>query len=140
MKQSTINSLIKYLEKNQITYDGAIRILGRSMSSKAILIGSDFHCGSINALCSPEPVREDGIQIIPTKQQKALWDFWQQVPDKITKKPVLFLANGEPCDGPNRKNGGSGLWSGNVGDQISDFMECMKVIPYEKILLTRGSP
>ena len=52
--------LIKYLTKHQMTVDGAIRILGRSMSRKTVLFGSDCHNGSINALCSPNPEREDG--------------------------------------------------------------------------------
>ena len=132
--------LIKYIEKHRMTPEGAMRILGRSMSSKSLLIGSDFHCGSINALCSPDPVRDDGLQIIPTKQQKALYNFWETIPDQITKKPTLFLANGEPCDGANKKNGGSGVWTTNIGDQISDFAKCMEVIPYEHMLMTRGSP
>ena len=58
--------LIKYIEKHRMTPEGAMRILGRSMSSKSLLIGSDFHCVRINALCSPDPVRDDGLQIIPT--------------------------------------------------------------------------
>ena len=135
-----LTKLSKYMMKNSLTADGVIRILGRSMSSKAILIGSDFHCGSINALCSPNPAREDGIQIIPTKQQKALWEFWKTIPDKITKKPVLFLANGEPCDGSNKRGGGSGIWTTSLGDQINDFAKCMEIIPYENLLFTRGSP
>jgi len=132
--------LIKYIEKHRMTPEGAMRILGRSMSSKSILVGSDFHCGSINALCSPDPIRDDGLQIVPTKQQKALYKFWETIPDQITKKPILFLANGEPCDGANKKNGGSGVWTTNMGDQINDFAKCMEVIPYEHMLLTRGSP
>ena len=67
------DKLIKYLSKMNMTSEGAIKILGRSMSSIAILFGSDFHNGSIYSLCSPNPEREDGLQISQTKHQKALW-------------------------------------------------------------------
>ncbi len=140
MKQREIENLIKYLEKNHITYDGARKILGRSMSSKSILWGSDFHNGSIHALCSPNPVRDDGLEVRPTKQQKALWDFFETIPDKLTKKAKVFVVNGEPCDGGNRKSNGSGLWTSNIGDQIVDFGKCIKILPYEQLLLVRGSP
>ena len=94
-----------------MTSEGAIRILGRSMSSIALLFASDFHVGSIYALCSPNPVREDGLEIKPTSQQKALWRLWQKMPDLLTKKPRLLIANGEPIDGANRRNGGRGAWT-----------------------------
>tara|TARA_R110002020_G_scaffold8222_2_gene33417 strand:+ start:5695 stop:6606 length:912 start_codon:yes stop_codon:yes gene_type:complete len=132
--------LIKYLTKHQMTVEGAIRILGRSMSSKTVLFGSDFHNGSINALCSPNPEREDGLVIIPTSQQKALWQIFEKIPDKLTKKPVLFVVNGEPIDGGNRRSGGRGAWTTHYGDQITDFAKCIKIIPYDHMLLTRGSP
>ena len=132
--------LIKYLAKNNMTVDGAIKILGRTMSSMAILFGSDFHNGSLYSLCSPNPQREDGLQIKKTSQQKALWDLWEKMPDKITKKPKLFVINGEPIDGANRRSGGRGCWTNDLGDQVNDFAKCMKIIPYEKMLMTRGSP
>ena len=65
-------TMIKYLVKNKMTVDGAIKILGRTMSSMCILFGSDFHVGSLYALCSPNPEREDGLQIKQTKHQKAV--------------------------------------------------------------------
>ena len=125
---------------NNFTTNGVLKILGRSMSSKVVLFGSDFHNGSIHALCSPDPVREDGLGVKPTKQQKALWNFWQTIPDRLTKKAKLFVINGEPCDGGNKKSNGMGLWTSNIQDQLNDFRRCITTIPYEKILLTRGSP
>ena len=112
-----------------MTSEGAIKILGRSMSSIAILFGSDFHVGSLYALCSPNPEREDGLQIKQTKHQKALWDLWEKMPDLITKKPKLFVANGEPIDGANRRSNGRGCWTTHIGDMINDFEKCMIVIP-----------
>ena len=132
--------LIKYLAKNNMTVDGAIKILGRTMSSMAILFGSDFHNGSLYSLCSPNPQREDGLPISQTSQQKALWELWEKMPDKITKKPKLFVINGEPCDGANRRGGGRGVWSTDLGDQITDFGKCIKIIPHDKLMITRGSP
>jgi hypothetical protein len=128
------------MKKMNISPSGVMKILGRSMSSKTVLFGSDFHNGSINALCSPNPQREDGLQIKPTSQQKALWNIFEKIPDSLTKIPTLFLVNGEPIDGGNRRSGGRGAWTTHYGDQITDFAKCIKIIPYEHLLLTRGSP
>ena len=140
MDKKQFDKLVRYIEKHQMSVDGVIRVMGRSMSSKTVLFGSDFHNGSIHALCSPEPNRDDGEEIKPTKQQKALWNFFETIPDKLTKKAKVFVVNGEPCDGGNRKSNGSGLWTVNMGDQIQDFGKCIKILPYEHLLLTRGSP
>ena len=140
MDKKQFDKLVRYIEKHQMSVDGVIRVMGRSMSSKTVLFGSDFHNGSIHALCSPEPIRDDGVEIKPTKQQKALWNFFETIPDKLTKKAKVFVVNGEPCDGGNRKSNGSGLWTVNMGDQIQDFGKCIKILPYEHLLLTRGSP
>ena len=129
-----------YLLKNGITANGAIKHLSRLTSSKSVLFGSDFHNGSINSLCSPDPQREDGLQIKPTSQQRALWNLFEKIPDRLTKKPTLFVVNGEPIDGANRRSGGRGCWTTHLGDQINDFAKCIKIIPYEHLLLTRGSP
>ena len=120
-KKTLTDKLLKYMEKNNITPAGAIKILGRSMGSKSILCGSDFHNGSIVALCSPNPVREDGLEIKPTSQQKALWEVFEKIPDKLSQKPKLFLVNGEPIDGGNRRSGGRNVWTTHYGDQINDF-------------------
>jgi len=140
LDKKQFDKLVRYIEKHQMSVDGVIRVMGRSMSSKTVLFGSDFHNGSIHALCSPEPIRDDGVEIKPTKQQKALWNFFETIPDKLTKKAKVFVVNGEPCDGGNRKSNGSGLWTVNMGDQIQDFGKCIKILPYEHLLLTRGSP
>ena len=77
--KSDYDKIIKYLTKHQMTSDGAIRILGRSMSSTSIIFGSDFHVGSIYAICSPHPTREDGLEIKPAKQQVALYSILESV-------------------------------------------------------------
>ena len=100
--------IIRYLVSHNLTVDGAIKILGRAGSSISILFGSDFHVGSIYALCSPDPVREDGLPIKQTIQQKALWGIFEKVIDRITKKPKVFVVNGEPIDGANRRSIGRG--------------------------------
>ena len=42
--------IAKYLSSHGLTADGAIKILGRSSSSKSKLFGSDIHVGRIYAL------------------------------------------------------------------------------------------
>jgi len=132
--------IAKYLSSHGLTADGAIKILGRSSSSKSILFGSDFHVGSIYALCSPDPVREDGLPIRQTSQQKALWSIWEKVIDRITQRPKIFVANGEPIDGGNRRSLGRGCWTTHLGDMINDFAKCISKIPHDHLLMTRGSP
>ena len=131
--------LLKYLTKHQMTSDGALRILGRSMSSTSIIFGSDFHVGSIYAICSPHPTREDGLPIKPAKQQVALYSILESVVDRLSKKAKLFVVNGEPIDGANRRSNARGAWTSDLGDQITDFGKIIKIIPYERLLLTRGS-
>ncbi len=47
-KQSAFEKkLATYMDKNHLTSDGVMKILGRSLSSKSVLIGSDFHCGFV---------------------------------------------------------------------------------------------
>ena len=64
-------------------------------------------------------------------QQKALWEIFERIPDRLTKKPKVFVVNGEPIDGGNRHSGGRGLWTTHLGEQITDFGKCIKIIPYE---------
>ena len=123
-----------------MTSDGAIRILGRSMSSSSMIFGSDFHCGSLYAICSPNPIREDGLEIKPAKQQKALYSILEKVTDRLTQKAKVLIINGEPIDGANRRSNARGVWTSDLGDQITDFGKVIKIIPHEKLYLTRGSP
>ena len=38
------------------------------------------------------------------------------------------------------RSGGRGCWTTHIGDQITDFGKCIKIIPYDHLLITRGSP
>ena len=140
ISEADIKAIKAFMMKHQITKAGAMKYLGRLSSSISVLLGSDFHNGSIYSLCSPHPTREDGLEIKPTSQQKALWDIFERIPDRLTKKPKVFVVNGEPIDGGNRHSGGRGLWTTHLGDQITDFGKCIKTIPYDHLLITRGSP
>ena len=140
MKPNEYEKLIKYLIKHQMTSSGAMRILGRSMSSISIIFGSDFHVGSLYSICSPNPIREDGLEIKPAKQQQALYSILENVVDRLSQKAKLFVVNGEPIDGSNRRSNARGVWTSDLGDQVTDFGKIIKIIPYEKLLLTRGSP
>ena len=51
------------------------------------------------------------------------------MPDLITKKPKLFVANGEPIDGANRRSNGRGCWTTHIGDMINDFEKCIYICP-----------
>ena len=84
ISEADIKAIKAFLVKQQITKAGAIKYLGRLSSSISVLLGSDFHNGSIYSLCSPHPTREDGLEIKPTSQQKALWDIFERIPERIS--------------------------------------------------------
>jgi len=108
--------------------------------SKSILIVSDIHNGSSTAICTPEPdIAELETTHRPNKLQQALYNGWQKCIDEIEQKPTLLFVNGEPCDGGNKKQLGMQSWTTNLNDQLNDAEKLLRMIPYEKIMFTRGS-
>ena len=108
--------------------------------SKSVLLLSDMHIGAVTALCSPEPPISDlGTVHRPTKLQKELYDVWGECIDGLHQKPEVLVLNGEPCDGGNPKGSGKQSWSTNVQDQLIDAEKLISEIPYNNLLITRGS-
>ena len=137
--EKDLRKIKNVLEKNKITTAGAIKYLGRKSSSKTVIFNGDDHVGSQYALSSPDPVRSDGLQVIPTRQMSSLYEIWETLPDKLTKKRAnVWLVNGEPIDGVARRN--TAVWTNSASDQIQDFIKCMKTFSYDHLLFTRGSP
>jgi len=109
--------------------------------SKSILIGSDFHIGSATAVCSPDPEVSDlDTTYKPNKLQEALYESWLECIDEVQQKPTLFVINGEPCDGGNKRQSGIQSWSTNINDQINDAVKLFKSVPHDKIMFVRGTP
>ncbi len=108
--------------------------------SKSILIGSDFHDGSATAICTHEPEISDlGTTYKPNKLQQELYNAYIDCIDDLVQKPDLFVVNGEPCDGANKKQLGIQSWTTNINDQINDAVKLLKLVPHDNLLFVRGS-
>ena len=107
----------------------------RSKSSKSLVVYSDIHTGSKNAVCTNDPV--NGYR--PSDFQKMLFELWNESIDDLTQKPRFKVINGEPFDGVNRKSNGAGQWSVSMGEQIREAEKLIKLIPGEETVLVKGS-
>ncbi len=108
--------------------------------SKSVLIASDIHNGSSTAICSPEPeVTDLNTTYKPNKLQKALYEAWLECIDDIIQKPTLFVVNGEPCDGANKKQVGQQSWTTNLNDQLNDTVKLLKKVKFDNLMFVRGS-
>ncbi|MDE1814121.1 MAG: hypothetical protein KGI05_05580, partial [Thaumarchaeota archaeon] len=78
--------------------------------SKSLVMYSDIHNGSKLAVCTPHPELKDG-EYKPNKLQAELYQMWQESIDELTQKPRFKVINGEPIDGPNKKQLGRQSWT-----------------------------
>lgn len=109
---------------------------GRSKSSKSLVIYSDIHTGSKTAVCTNDPENPD---YKPNSFQKKLFELWQESIDDLTQKPRFKVINGEPFDGPNKKQNGGGQWSQNMAEQIRESAKLISLIPGDETILIKGS-
>lgn len=108
---------------------------GRSTSSKSIFLVSDMHCGAVSAIMW-EP-RGDRRQ---RAKHRRLKDFWLSMPDQLKNKtPTALVLNGEPINGPSKKQNGAENWTSDTNMQLDDAERLIKTLPYKNIILTRGS-
>lgn len=107
--------------------------------SKSIVVFSDIHVGSKYSVCSEEPELDDGGSYRPSKIQKKFNRAWIDSIDELITKPDVLVINGEPIDGNNRRTLGDSCWSTNQFDQLNDCIKLVKLIPYKKLYLIRGS-
>ena len=114
--------------------------IGRSRSSKSVVVLSDMHVGSIYAVCTPEASCNGGFGLKPSKYNQDMYENWGVIRDSIRKKDTdILVVNGEPCDGANKKSMGSSVWSTNVTDQLNDAERLIKMYNWREIVMTRGS-
>jgi hypothetical protein len=113
--------------------------LGRSTASKTLLVVSDIHVGNIYAVCSAEPMIANTAQIykLPRRNQLLL-EHWTDCRDWC-QNPHLMIINGEPIDGPNKKEQGGDTWSNDANDQIDDVERLLKMHNPKRYVFTRGS-
>ena len=112
----------------------------KSRGSKSILVVSDMHVGASTAICTKAPkIVDQGTTHKPNRLQKELLSVWKECIGELEHKPDLLVVNGEPCDGGNPKSNGQQTWSTNIEDQLNDARKLLEMIPYKKIMFTRGS-
>ena len=113
--------------------------LGRSKASKTLLVVSDLHVGNTNALCSQEPTIANTGQVykLPRRNQLLL-EHWIDCRDWC-QNPHIMIVNGEPIDGPNKKDAGGDTWSHDPNDQIDDSERLLTMHNPTRYAFTRGS-
>ena len=64
--------------------------------TKAILVVSDLHCGSIYGMLPPDFATQDGAPKVPNAGQKYLWECWLDLAKRVASLPILaVVVNGE---------------------------------------------
>jgi hypothetical protein len=104
--------------------------------SKSLVCYSDLHIGSKRSVCSDDPAEES---YKPNKFQKTLFEIWNETIDEFHQKPTVKLINGEPFDGPNKKEIGRGQWTTNMAQQSEEAEKLINLIPSENTLFVQGS-
>jgi hypothetical protein len=104
--------------------------------SKSLVIYSDILVGSKRSVCTNDPTEES---YRPNKFQKILYQKWLESTDEITQKPRFKIINGEPFDGPNRKQLGYQSWTTDMSKQLPEAVKLVKQIPGQETILIQGS-
>jgi len=89
-------------------------------------VGSDYAITSVDG-----PAR-------PTQWQIVLREHWLESSDKVGKHE-LFLQNGEPINGINKKNNGAENYTSSIPTQIEHAVDAAKEWRFDNIVVTRGS-
>jgi len=94
-----------------------------------------MHCGAVSAIMwEPRGNRRQ------RRKHRKLKDFWMSMPDQLKNKtPTCLVINGEPINGPSKKQNGAENWTSDINLQLDDAERLIKALPYKNILLTRGS-
>ena len=111
-------------------------------SSRDIIVNiiSDLHNGSSMSLCSLEPEISDlDTTYRPNALQREMNECWFECIDDLTGKADYCVLNGEPIDGANKRQLGNQSWTTNLMDQVNDSVKLVKEIPYDNIIVNRGS-
>lgn len=86
--------------------------------SKAILVVSDLHCGSIYGMLPPGFKTSDGKILGQNSGQKYLWKCWQELSAKVARLPIAAVViNGDIVDGRQQAQRGTELALPLVEDQ-----------------------
>ena len=112
---------------------------------KRVLLLSDLHVGSKWGLWPPnfyaKNARSDIIE--PIKQNpvnKAIWDHWLLMLKRLKKeKPDCIILNGDLIEGAQRKEGGRGLMTPFLKNQVDACIAVIKTLPKVPMFFTAGT-
>ena len=106
--------------------------------TKTLLVLSDIHVGSRQAVSPPVFEITDGSEYRANRVGKALFEAWSKTA-KLWKNPDILVINGEPIDGQGVKSHGVEQWTTNYLDQIDASVALVKMFGAKKIFVTQGS-
>jgi len=119
---NTINQLLEEIEtRNQIIEE----LQGRSKSSKSVILTGDMHVGHKFAVGG---------------ELESINNFWFEARDRLLKpRANVFVINGEPIDGDNKRELGAGVWTTELDLQVEKANELLEYYKMDQIAMTRGS-
>jgi len=109
--------------------------------STTVVHVSDLHCGNGWSIQPREVVEEiNGNEIAhpPNDLQLKLIEKWEGIPDDVGRINVV-IANGDLCEGPNRKSYGLGNWTNNLFTQVLSAADLLASLKADKYYITEGS-
>jgi hypothetical protein len=85
-----------------------------------------------------DPMRGDDSVATPNKLQDVLLKKWMAMRDTIGKVDMV-LVNGDTCDGLQKKEFSSSLWTANLDSQVNAAAQLLKQIRTNRYVFTLGS-
>lgn len=100
------------------------------MLSKAVLVVSDLHCGSIFGMLPPNFLSSADVVVNQNPLQKYTWDCWVDLCKRVGDIPEIcaVVVNGDAVDGGQRMQNGSELCLPLIADQASAAYECLRFL------------
>jgi hypothetical protein len=98
---------------------------------KNVIVISDTHCGCAFGLYNGGFVRDEGIEVKPSKLQKKVWKMWETfwnewVPRVTKEEPYVVVHNGDIIDGEHHKT--TTHITGNTTDQMEIAYRIMRPV------------
>ena len=109
--------------------------------SEVGLVVNDFHCGnywSIMPRTCVEVLGDEEVERHPTDLQLTLNDLWDSMKEEIGRIDFV-IANGDLCEGPNRREYGLGNWTTSLLTQVDAAADLLAGLRAKKYAVTEGS-
>lgn len=110
-----------------------VKKIGKNEDSDTeCLLVADGHVGSRNSVCLDEYCH-------PTPEQRYINSKWKDMAE-YEKHISYLILNGDMIDGLQPANSGKELWETDIDRQAEVAAELIKMIDYDKALMTFGTP